>query len=415
MGNSNDLKMSVLKLADKLDLSKIKRLQSLIPELKNLDELLGHNAETALEHLQAKAEPQLAEIPSASKNAVMELLMNADADAVEIASRMIEYNLPNTVLLFIHIDDFLDHTSDIPLVSPGASEMVQRFLTSNSSTHLVIISHENADITAILASTLAGTSAIKNGQVSMVYESGMGLYLGSDPKQKKDLLSDDRHELIHLLERMAVVTATKMGDKHFKDNFFFTATEYSIGIRVHPFARGSSDSLDKDAADELVRALAIALSDLVKEDVSAVQSHVVNHFLAKDPSLSQIFAKSNDERVWDMEKVDQLLELFRFVHLGARGSIIRPADASDVQAADVILASTTSKNMIVVAGDSIFSKPLLEWALAEKKGFIACSDAAEKSVNDLVETRGGIVYSAGHISELLDVIGAYSHLKSIIK
>ncbi len=413
MTNREDMKQMLIDAAAKVNLAKLERLTQLIPELDHLDELLGHNAETARDQLKNRADAILSKLPASARPEVVDLLARVNADAVQIGLRMTDFAVPQKVLLFMHIDDFLAGSGDIPVLQPEVPARMQQFLRSNPGAHLAVLSHDTADVTALLTTALAGPAAIDQGQVSMVYESGLGLYLGSSPKQKKDHTAGMRSELTHALERLAVAAATH-GSSHFKDRFYFSATEYSLGIRVHSYARSLSKDLDKEAAHELVKALATALSDMVKEDVRAIESHIINYFLSQDPSLQSVFSPSHDERVWDMERVDQLLQMFRFVHLGARGSLIRPADASDVQAAETIQEMVGKDRMIIVCSDSPFSMPLLEWGIKQQHRFIACSDGAAQKIRDMVETRGGIEYAAGHIEELLDVVDAYLHLKPIV-
>jgi len=415
MASLEETKQAILQLASKVDVAKLQRLEQLQAELKTLDELLGHNAETARDQMKTKADTYLGSLPSSMHPAILDVLTRIDVEAAIVGLRLTEYQLPAKVLLCIHIDDFLESKSDIPLLAPGAPATMQKFLDSNDSVHLVVMSHDSADVTAVLTAALTGHDAVERGQVSMVYESGLGLYMGAPTRQKKDYTTSMRSELIHILERMAVVAATRVSDAHFKQRFFFSASEFSIGIRVHPYARTITGNLDKEAAHELIQALAVALSDLVKEDLQAVGNHALNYFLSQDPSLQEIFSPSHDERVWDMEKVDELLKLLRFVHLGARGSLIRPADASDVEAATTLFEAFGRDRMLIVASDNHFTFPLLEWALQQKHGFISCSDQAEKSVRDLVETKGGIQFTHGHIEELLNVVDAYVHFKSVLK
>lgn len=415
MAIREELKQSILTVTKKVDMAKMQRLNALIGELKSFDELLGHNAETARDQLRQKAEPLLAELPNPVRVVISDLLTRATADSIEVALRMLEYNLPSKALLFMHLDDFLDHDALLPTLHPGIAAKVQGFIEHTKDAHLVILSHDSADVTAVLMAALVGKAAIDDSRVSMVYESGMGVYLGGKVKQKHDYLSSMRTDVLGVIERMAVVSATLINDTGFKSKYYFSATEYSIGIRVHPYARGNSTTIDKEAAHELIKALAAALSDLVKEDIKAVESHIINYFLTKNPDLAKLFSPSNDERVWDMEKIDELLDLFQFVHLGARGSLIRPTDATDVQAAQTIFDVYGAQSIIIASSDTNASVALFEWVLSQSGGFVACSEAASKPVLALVETRGGMVYTPGHIEEVLGIIDAYSSLRPVIK
>ena len=330
-----------------------------------------------------------------------------------IAGRLLEYNLPNDIIFFCHIDELLVKDTLVPELQPGLSEHFQKFLAQHEHVHIVLFSHESADVCSILAASLVGHEALDRGQVSVVYEAGLGIYQGSPEKVKKDYTEGMRTEVVNILERMAIAAAARFSDSKFKDRFYFASTEFSLGIRVHPFARGLSGSLDKEAALELVGALATSLADIVKEDMQAVQNHIINYFLAADPGLDKIFSKQNDERVWDKERVDTYLDMLRFVHMGARGSAIRPNDTTDTQAAKSVLESLGSHQLVVVSAESASSQALFEWALEQEHRLVACSETADAAIKTLVESRGGIEYTAGKIEELLHILHVYITVQSI--
>jgi len=137
--------------------------------------------------------------------------------------------------------------------------------------------------------------------------------------------------------------------------------------------------------------------------------------LGLDPSLERIFSRSTDERVWDMEQVNQYLSSLRFVHLGARGSVVRPADLTDVPAAQSIVEVMGKNSTVWSTADNHFALPLLEWTAGLQTGIVACSEQAEAPVREFVEGHGGIEYSAGTPAELLTIIDAYLGLRRLIK
>jgi hypothetical protein len=294
--------LSILQnVSGKVEQSKITRLNTLVPELKELDELLGHNAETALEQLKERADGVLSDLDDADKKLIGELLGRVDGEYLQIATKLVEYGFPPKLLLFIHLDGLVMMPGDIPQVKLDYATHITNFVKNNPSAHLVFVSHDSADVTSILTTSLVGSEAISSGQVSMVYESGLGLYLGTTKKEKKDHTAGLRTEVAQLMERVTLALASTSKSEGFKDKFYFSSTEFSAGIRVHPYARASlGDSLDKDAAMELINCLAIALADLVKEDPKAVHDHAINYFLKKDPTLKTVFSGSSDERVWDI-------------------------------------------------------------------------------------------------------------------
>lgn len=415
MAKIQDLTKILGNILQKVDLAKLQRLDNLIPELKDLDELLGHNAETARDQLKNKADALMVSLPNTERDQILNLLPRIDYESLTIASRLLEYNLPPKILLFLHLNDLLVTTSNIPLLRPELSFEITTLLGVNPQIHLVLLSHDSADVASVLASSLVGKDLIDNGQVSIIYESGMGLYLGLDQKQKKDYTADLRKEVLQVIERMTISAASRMNDNKFKEQFYFSASEYSLGIKVHPFARGRSADLDKQAAKELVKVMAMALADLVKEEIAGVENHAYNHFLKLDESLKQVFNNASDERVWDMEKVDEYLNDFRFVHLGERGSIIRPTDATDVPAAKTLYELYGPDALVISASDSNFTLPLMQWTIEQPSGMIACSENAEKSVKDLVEGHGGIEYRPDQIDELLKIIDAFAGVRAISK
>jgi hypothetical protein len=403
-----ELFSAINSISRKVELQKIVRLAELVPNLKELDELLGHNAETALEQLQEQAEGELGDLSDADKIEVRSLLSRVDADSLQIAMKLVEYNFPTNVLLLFHLDRLIMEEGDIPQIKPGLSNIFTSFVKNNPTTHIVFISHDCADVTSILSAALVGSDAINNGQVSMVYESGLGLYLGTAKKEKKDYTAGLRAEISQLMERVALALASTSKSNGFKDKFYFSSTEFSAGIRVHPYARASlGDSLDKDAAMELINCLAIALADLVKEDPKAVHDHAINYFLKKDPNLRTAFNLSSDERVWDMEKIDQYLNDISFVHLGVRGSVIRPSEGTDVQAAQTIIEKIGGEQFIICSADDDLSMPLMQWVSEQQFGLISCSEAAQPNIKSLVEKQGGIELSDLGVVELISIADGY--------
>lgn len=413
MGSKAELVRAIEQVAEKVDFAKLRRLGELTEELTGLDELLGHNAETARDQLMQRAESYLSSMPPALRHGLEKLLPRITSETLLVALRLLTYGFPVNVTLFMHINDVLEK-SDTPTLFAGASVPFRLFLEENPNIHVVILSHESADVTAILAGGLVGKEPVARGQVSMIYESGMGVYIGSDPKEKKDLTKGMRTEVLHVMERMAIAAASRMHDASFHEKFYFTSTEYSVGIRVHPFARGTNNTLDKEAARELVGCLSVALADLVKEDVKAVEAHIVNYCLNTDASLKVIFEPVVDERVWDVEKVDEYLRLLSLVHLGSRGSLVRPADASDVVAAEAIIGRNNTQSLIVTTGENSFTLPLMQWTRHQESGVVACSESATDQVLQEVESQGGIQYSSGHLEELLQVLDAYVNIAKLL-
>ena len=403
-------------VSNKVELQKVMRLTELVPELKALDELLGHNAETALEQLQERAEGVLGDLNDAEKQTISKLLSRVDGESLQIAAKLTEYGFPDKILLFVHLDSLVMTEGDIPQIKSELAPCFHEFMLNNPNAHVVLLSHDGADITSILTNTLVGREAIDRGQVSMVYESGLGLYLGTTNKEKKDHTAGLRAEISQLMERVALALASTSKSNGFKDKFYFSSTEFSAGIRVHPYARASlGDSLDRGAAMELINCLAIALADLVKEEPKAVHDHAINFFVKNDPSLKTVFSAPVDERVWDMEKIDQYLNDISFVHLGARGSIIRPSEITDVQAAETILEKLGRDWFIVSSANSDASIPLMQLVGQQQFGMISCGEDAEVNVKDLVMNRGGIECGLDGVAELLRILDGYLGILMVTK
>lgn len=408
--------LSILQVvASKVEQRKITQLTRLVPELKELDELLGHNAETALEQLKERADGALSELDESDKKLIGDLLGRVDGECLQIATKLVEYGFPSNLLLFIHLDGLVMNPGDIPQVKSDFATPLSNFVKNNPSAHLVFVSHDSADVTSILTTSLVGSEAVNSGQVSMVYESGLGLYLGTAKKEKKDHTAGLRAEVAQLMERVTLALASTSKSEGFRDKFYFSSTEFSAGIRVHPYARASlGDSLDKDAAMELINCLAIALADLVKEDPKAVHDHIINYFLKKDPALQTVFAGSTDDRVWDMEKIDQYLADVSFIHLGVRGSIIRPAETTDVQAAQTILDKLGGEQLIVLTANSEASLPLMNWVSQQKYGLISCGEDADAGVKTLVESSGGIEFGESGIAELTQILDGHLGISRVV-
>lgn len=403
-------------VSSKVELQKVMRLTQLVPELKELDELLGHNAETALEQLQERTESVLGDLSDAEKQSISKLLGRVDSESLQIAAKLIEYGFPSKLLLFIHLDNLAMTDGDIPQIKSDLVPYFHQFVDNNPDAHIVMLSHDSADVTSILTNTLVGKEAIDRGQVSMVYESGLGLYLGTTNKEKKDHTAGLRAEVSQLMERVALALASTSKSNGFKDKFYFSSTEFSAGIRVHPYARASlGDSLDRDAAMELINCLAIALADLVKEEPKAVHDHAINFFVKNDPSLKTVFSAPADERVWDMEKIDQYLNDISFVHLGVRGSILRPSEITDVQAAETIIDKLGHDWLVVSSANSDASLPLMQWVGEQKFGIISCGEDAETGVKELVMNRGGIECGTDGVAELLRILDGYLGMLTLTK
>lgn len=412
MTTRDDLINLIEAVVSRVDVAKIRTLNEIIPKLRNMDELLAHNAETARDQLQHKADAILVSVPNELRDRLLDLLPRTDKDSLQIAIKLLDYNLPNKVIIFLHLEDMLDPGQDIPFVKPGIAHQIKDFLRNDKETHLVIMSHESSDVTTILTTVLCGQDVISEGRVSIIYESGLGLYFGTKEKKKLDYTKGQKVLVMQIIERMSVAAATLTQDPDFHNKFYLSASEYSIGIKVHPFARSSENDLDKEAASTLVHLLAISLSDMVKEDIAATEEYIYNYFLKAEPALKKIFTRSATDRVWDVEIVDEYLADLRFVHLGSRGSIIRPSDITDVPAAETISEHFGKDYGVICAADNKFSLPIMNWAISKKFGLIACSESADQEVKGLVESRGGIEYNAGDIVELLRIIDTYTVLRS---
>ncbi len=417
-------------VAKSADFKKIQELGALIPGLSNLDELLAHNAQTALDQVKQKTDSSLGSLSASDRDAITALLARSDQESLEIAQKMLEYNFPANVLLFLHLDHVLqsppevaskkskNETAAVDLalleVNEQVSASLRTILDYNPSLHLVLLSHDAADVATALSIDLVGAAALQRGQASLVYESGLGVYMGPDGK-KKDYSATVKQDISQVMERIAIAGATRVSQPDFRDKFYFCSNEFSVGIRVHPYARSLITNMDKEAAHELLKCLAMALADLVKEDVAAVEQHAMNYLLRNNPSLSGIFSSSADERVWDMERVDQFLQSLEFVHLGKRGSIIRPAEVTDVPAAENIVATLGGQYLVVSNGNASNSLPLLKWTAEQSSGIIACGEDASPEVRKLVESRGGIEYAPGNLQELLHIVDAYATMKTLVK
>ncbi len=414
MGNKVDPVSTINQLLTKIDSEHFQRLGSLIPELTSVNELLGHNAQTAYDQINDQIKSILSALSDDQKTMIIEALPRINSEAVSIAERLSQYRGSNEVLLCLHLDDLCHRDNDLPELNEDQALALRRFLNANPNTHLVLLSHDSADVTGVLAGALVGSTPLSNNQISLVYESGLGLYLASGSgKEKKQYLDQTRGELLTIMERMALIAATKTQDQEFQRRFYFAATEYSIGIRVHPFARSKNTNLDTEAAASLISVLATAMADLVKEDMAAVEDHVINYFLKADSSLEKIFAKRPDERLWDIERVDKLLGMLELIHYGSLGSVIRPAEVTDVPAVQAVCEARGGRYLLVASANSHLTLPLLQWVVGQPESLIACSEQAEPVVKQLVETRGGLEFAADRPSELFAVLDAYLLLRKL--
>ncbi|MFA6082255.1 MAG: hypothetical protein WC773_02500 [Patescibacteria group bacterium] len=415
MAKKEDIVKLVESLANKADLKKLARLEALVPELKLIDELLGHNAETARDQAKQQAQSLLSNIPDEDKASIINLLPRATAESLTIALQMLNYDFKPQIALIFHIDDLIVTDHDIPQIRTELIPYFTQFIANHPTAHMVFLSHDSADVTTILITALVGGVAIADGRVSIVYESGLGLYLGGDKKEKKDFTEGVRGEITQVMDRVALAASSMSKDQNIRDKFYFSSTEFSCGIRVHPFARGTDNSLDKDAAKMLMLCFATALADLVKEDVEAVQNHATNFFLNADPSLSGIFAAQPDDRLWDMERIDQYLNKISFVHLGSRGSVIRPGEITDIPAVETVLQAIGKDIFVAVCGDNRFSLPIMQWAAKLPSGMVSCSEGADVMIRRLVERTGGIEYASGNIAEIMVILDSYLTIKTLIK
>ena len=103
------------------------------------------------------------------------------------------------------------------------------------------------------------------------------------------------------------------------------------------------------------------------------------------------------------------------MHLGARGSIIRPSEITDVQAAETILEKLGRDWFIVSSANSDASIPLMQLVGQQQFGMISCGEDAEVNVKDLVMNRGGIECGLDGVAELLRILDGYLGILMVTK
>ncbi|MBX0322261.1 HAD family hydrolase [Halomicroarcula sp. F13] len=253
-----------------------------------------------------------------------------------------------------------------------------------------------------------GNEVVSSGSLSIVYESGNGVFTPKHGAQTKQLLYerlDD--EVVDVFDAVRGRVLSEAPDDvshgtHLQGNEF--------NVTLKPNAEVGSDTA-VEIVDEALCYLCGLVGECVAEAVGvdvADPAALARTYFARDPEIQAVFDDAGLSTDADLDGAPSaLLDLFERIDLG-----YYEGDAAELVSLELDKSAGVEQAFEVlgiddpfalVMGDSKSDLRVMEWVAENDAGIAAAPDHASKAVLDHVRAHDDLVYEAGEASSVLNI------------
>ena len=247
-----------------------------------------------------------------------------------------------------------------------------------------------------------GNAIVHSGDLSVVYESGTGVFTPGQGPETKRLLYERLDEAVR--EIFASVRNRVLPDAPdiVRDGCHLQGNEFNVTLKPNHEA-------GTDRAHEVVDAALGHLLDLLGEAVTDQRTgptYARAHYAGADPEIAASLARRDDLADLPPEDVpDPVTETFDRVDVAfyeadaAEISSLELDKAAGVEAALSVLG--VEDPFVLVMGDSKTDLRVMEWVDDRDAGVSAAPEHASEAVLDHVRANGDLVFRRGAAAEML--------------
>ncbi|GGL62403.1 HAD family hydrolase [Halocalculus aciditolerans] len=251
-----------------------------------------------------------------------------------------------------------------------------------------------------------GNELVHSGDLSVVYETGTGVFTPGHGPETKRLLYEDLDD--DVTEVFAEVRARVLSDApgDIRSGCHLQGNEFNVTLKPN------HETGTERAVDVVAHALRWLLSLLGDAVSDANEREVKAYYAAQDPEIAAVLDAADDRpdvSVPDavaarLERIDVAYYEGDAAEIASRelNKVVGVTAALDVLGVDDPFA--------LVMGDSKSDRRVMEWAAANDAGIAAAPAHASAGVRDFVEARDDLVFDSGRAGDVLRTTYALNRL-----
>ncbi len=266
-----------------------------------------------------------------------------------------------------------------------------------------------------------GSKIIHSGNLSIVYETGIGVFTpkhGADTKQRLYENLDEEIQTVFADIRARILSEAP---EPLRDGCHLQGNEFNITLKPN-FETGSS------AAQEIIDEALVYELDLLGDAISALEEvdHAGGHSSAEwtrayyadqDPEIRAVLDReralpniSASDVPEDLESILERIDIGYYEGDAAEIGSLELSKVVGVEAAFDVLG--IEDPFTVVMGDSKSDLRVMRWAQANDFGLAAAPEHASESVVDHVESTDELIFEPGRAGDILRTIHALNQFAS---